>query len=97
MALCDGAHRMLDGIANGEVQVGPLPPWTRVQGKVAWWVAQGPLENLGAAWGTFHGKVGALRPGVPDGPPGDVYACRPEDHVDDQQRRLLTLLYLPIR
>lgn len=96
MPLCDGAHRQFDSIANGEVQNGTLPSWTRVQGKVAWWIAKGPLTSLGSAWETFHQKVGQARPGRPDGPPGDVFCCRPEDHASDKQKSLLTILYLPI-
>jgi hypothetical protein len=96
VAICDGAHRALDPLADGEVQVGPLPSWTRVQGRVAWYVHAGPYSEMGRAWETFHRKVAAVRPGVPDGPPGDVYACRPEDHEADHGRQILTILYVPL-
>jgi len=94
--ICDSAHEMLDRFANGEIQVGTLPPWTRVQGRVAWTVWRGPLDLLGEAWTFFHRKVRARQPGRPAGPPGEVFVCRPEDHAADSQSRLLTLLYLPI-
>ena len=41
MAECDEVRRQFDGLANGALQVGELPAWTRVQGKVAWYVFQG--------------------------------------------------------
>jgi hypothetical protein len=96
MPLCDAAHKQFDQLANGSLQVGNLPSWTRVQGKVAWFVWRGPLDMLGEAWAFFHRKVRAAEPGRPDGPPGEVFICRPEDHVDDKQSKLLTILYLPM-
>jgi hypothetical protein len=95
-ALCEPAHREWDRLANGPVQVGHLPPWTRIQGRVAWSVWRGPLDMLGEAWVFFHRKVRAANLGRPAGPPGDVFICRPEDHVDDHQASLLTILYLPL-
>lgn len=96
MRHCEAAHAELDRLADGAVQVGVLPEWTRVQGKAAWFVARGPYSELGKVWETFHYKVEAARGGRPAGPAGDVYACRPEDHADDQQAGLLTILYLPV-
>jgi hypothetical protein len=96
MSLCEGAHRQFDPIANGDIQTGILPSWTRVQGKVAWWVVRGPLSSLGSSWAAFHQKVGESRSGRPDGPPGEIFICRPEDHAADQQQGLLTILYLPL-
>ena len=96
MAICDAAHQRFDQLANGELQVGTLPSWTRVQGKVAWFVWRGPLDMLGEAWAFFHRKVRAANPGRPDGPPGEIFLCRPEDHRGDGQSKLLTILYLPL-
>jgi hypothetical protein len=94
MRLRDGAHRQFDPIANGELQSGALPSWTRVHGKVAWWVVRGPPSSLGSAWESFHQKVGQTLLGRPDHPPGDVFICRPEDHTAEEQRNLLTILHL---
>jgi len=96
MANCDEAHNQFDRYANGELQVGVLPSWTRVQGKVAWFDWRGPLNMLGEAWVFFHRRVRAIAPGQPAGPPGEVFICRPEDHAADQQTKLLTILYLPV-
>ncbi|MFI5418720.1 MAG: hypothetical protein ACHQ2Y_07500 [Candidatus Lutacidiplasmatales archaeon] len=54
------------------------------------------MSSLGSSWTTFHAKVGQARPGLPDGPPGEVFICRPEDHAADEQKGLLTILYLPL-
>jgi hypothetical protein len=97
MPICDGVHRNWDPIANGVLQVGNLPDWCRVRGRVAWYVARGPVSELGPAWAAFHEKVAAARPGRPDGPPGDVLVCDPQDHKADGEKSLLTVLYLPIQ
>lgn len=96
MATCDSAHGQYDRIANGAVQVGTLPDWMRIRGKVAWYVAQGPLATLGDHWQTFHAKVVAAKVGTPHGPPGDVFICDPADHEADGRKRLLTILYMPL-
>ncbi|HKV90818.1 MAG TPA: hypothetical protein VJQ43_06465 [Thermoplasmata archaeon] len=96
MANCEAAHAEYDRLANGALQVGTLPKWMRVQGKVAWYVAQGPYSGLPEAWQKFHHGLGAARAGRPDGPAGDVYVCDPDDHRTDGGRQLLTILYLPI-
>jgi hypothetical protein len=96
MALCDGAHQEYDAIANGKIQVGTLPDWTRIGGRVAWWVAKGPFSGLNEAWATFHRKLGEARPGRADGPPGIVFACNPDDHVADREANVLTIMYLPL-
>lgn len=96
MAACDRAHRQLDKLANGSLQVGTLPEWTRVQGRAAWFVWRGPHNMLGEAWTFFHRKVRAAEPGPPAGPPGEVFVCRPQDHTSDGEARLLTILYLPL-
>lgn len=96
VAICDAAHAQYDRFANGPAQVGTLPAWTRVQGKVVWLVAQGPLDQLSGVWQGFHAKAGAVMTGRPDGPPGEVFVCPPEAHAADHQAKLLTILYLPI-
>ncbi len=95
MAHCDEFHKAYDRFANKDVQVGELPAWTRVQGQVAWFVAQGPYAKLSEMWPEFHGKVGAKRLKV-HGPPGDIYVCDPDDHKGDRERTLCTVLWVPI-
>jgi hypothetical protein len=96
MASCDQAHKALDKIANGNLQSGKLPKWSRVQGKTAWWVYQGPMRGMPGAWETFLGKIGSEQSAEPAGPCGDVYACSPMAHVADRQRKMLTILYMPV-
>jgi hypothetical protein len=94
MALCDGAHARYDQLAAGKIQVGNLPEWTRVQGRVAWSVVKGPYSQLPAAWQSFMRDA----PGAsvhPNGPPGDVYVCNPMDHQGTEES-MLTLLYVPV-
>lgn len=94
MANCSEAHAQYDPIANGDGQVGSLPDWLRVQGKVFWWVHQGAYQGLGAAWTVFHAKAAGA--GVrPAGPPGEVYVCDPDDHRD-RPEEILTLLWIPV-
>ena len=38
MTCCEAMHKDLDSKANGEIQVGVLPAWTHVTGRVAWYV-----------------------------------------------------------
>lgn len=40
-------HKVYDRLANGAVQTGELPEWSRVRGKVAWYVFRGPYKDLG--------------------------------------------------
>lgn len=96
MAVCDRAHAEFDHLANGAVQVGTLPKWMRIQGKVAWYVAQGPLSEMSKAWQTFMQKLEAAHPGRLEGPPGDVSVCPPEEHAKDGQRKLLMIIYFPL-
>jgi hypothetical protein len=44
---CEEFPKQFDGIANGPIQVGRLPPTLRVTGKVAWMVYAGPYRDLG--------------------------------------------------
>ena len=96
MAVCEAAHQRFDPLANGDLQIGTLPAWTRIRGRVAWSVWRGPLDMLGEAWVFFHRKVRASNPRQADGPPGEIFLCRPEDHAGDGQTKLLTILYLPL-
>ncbi|MCI4357418.1 MAG: hypothetical protein L3K18_09860 [Thermoplasmata archaeon] len=59
MASCDRAHQALDKLANGKLQIGKLPAWSRVQGRTTGWVYQGPMRGMPGAWETFLGKIGA--------------------------------------
>lgn len=95
MANCDVIHKEYDRLANGEVQVGELPPWMSIKGKVAWYVYRGPYGGLGEAWGTFSEKVHAAKL-EHGGPPGDVYVCDPKDHEADEHTKLLTILWSPM-
>jgi hypothetical protein len=95
MAACDAAHSELDKLVGKKVQIGTLPPWTRVRGKVAWKVVRGPYSELPGSWMAFMHEVGSGS-ARPSGPTGDVYACQPEDHAQDGGSKLLTILYAPV-
>ncbi len=89
-------HKAFDRLANDAIQTGELPAFTRVRGKVAWYVYRGPYADLGAkGWGAFWQKVGAAKL-RPKGAPGDVYVCSPDCHEDDRQAKMLTLLWAPL-
>ncbi|HTT35606.1 MAG TPA: hypothetical protein VMH78_07045 [Thermoplasmata archaeon] len=95
MPACERIHRELDGLVGRKVQIGSLPTWTHVHGRVAWTVVRGPYSELPGSWMTFMRAVdaaGARR----NGPTGDVYACQPEDHTGDGESTLLTILYAPV-
>ncbi len=94
MAVCEEAHEQFAGIVNADGQVGMLPEWMHVRGRVFWWVYQGPYEAMSAAWRTFHEKGGEAGV-VPAGPPGDIYVCDPDDHRDDPDR-ILTVMWIPV-
>ncbi len=96
MASCDAAHKVFDSLVKRGIQVGDLPDWTCVGGRVAYRVVQGPYEQLPRAWVDFPSQaLGAAR-SAPRGPPGDVYICTPMDHPDDPSK-MLTVLYIPVR
>jgi len=95
MASCDAAHAELDKWVGAQTQVGELPGWTRVRGKVAWKVVQGPYSGLDAAWREFTIGLGSVQ-ARPNGPCGDVYACQIPDHEPDGGAKLLTILYAPV-
>src|SRR3989475_10370931 len=84
MPSCDEFHRANDRIANGEVQAGKLPPFMHVEGRVAWYVAQGSYSKLGEMWREVMEKVRAQKPPVM-GPPGGIYVCDPEGDQDTEE------------
>ena len=96
MAICDEVHKRYDALANKDVQVGELPEWMHVTGKVAWYAYQGPLSEMGAAWGKFHKGVHADGH-QPDGAPGDLYVCDPDDHPGEAQKTLITIFWIPVK
>ena len=54
MPSCESIHRAYDGLANGAVQVGELPEWMRVRGRVAWYVYAGSYRDIGEkGWQVF--------------------------------------------
>lgn len=94
-AKCAAIHAEYDRLANGPLQLGELPAWMNVRGRVAWSVYQGSYEGLGLAWAAFMHTVGARYGAKMSGPPGDVYVCDPADHTDDTGR-MTTILFAPV-
>src|SRR3989442_2738751 len=87
MPSCDEFHRANDRIANGEVQAGKLPPFMHVEGRVAWYVAQGSYSKLGEMWREVLTKNRAPKiPGV--GAPGGNYSFDPAGDQGNRQTRL---------
>src|SRR2546427_1960038 len=84
MPSCDEFHRANDRIANGEVQAGKLPPFMHVEGRVAWYVAQGSYSKLGEMWREVMTKIRAQKLPVM-GPPGGIYVCDPGGDQDKQK------------
>lgn len=93
---CDAAHAAFDAHVGKEITVGPLPEWTRIQGRVAWVVVRGPYSGLNQSWMSFMGQLSGKKI-VPRGPCGDVYTCQLPDHESDGGSKLLTILYAPVR
>jgi hypothetical protein len=96
MANCDAAHKEFDAVVERGIQVGKLPVWTCIEGKVAYRVVKGSYELLAKAWTDFPVQALAAARSAPRGPPGDVYVCSPMDHPRDPSN-MLTVLYLPVR
>ena len=97
MTSCAEVHRVYDVLANGEVQTGELPTWMHVLGPVAWYVYQGPYDSLSEGWASFMQKALATGVGELTGPPGDIYVCDPLDHLEAEQEKLTTILWVPLR
>ncbi len=97
MTCCEAMHKALDAKANGEIQVGELPEWAHVRGKVAWYVFQGPYQDLSTkGWDMFWRKFAAGNFTM-EGAPGDVYACSPGCHKEDRGEKMLTIFWAPVR
>ena len=87
MVSCEALHRQYDSIANGPVQVGELPDWMNLRGRVIWYVYAGPYKDISEeGWGVFMQKVMSSDM-KPRGTPGDVYVCDPDDHKADHQEK----------
>jgi hypothetical protein len=56
MTCCSDVHKQFDKFADGKVQVGELPKWMHVSGKVAWKVFQGPYNELGSKGFSVSGR-----------------------------------------
>lgn len=95
MRSCENAHKEFDRQANGKIEIGSLPRWTNVDGRVVWYVFQGPYKSLPEAWSGFMGKARALSKVKFSGPPGDVYVCNPEEHKGEENS-MITFLWVPI-
>ncbi len=96
MTCCEAMHRAFDAKANGEIQVGELPAWTHVSGKVAWYVYQGPYSEMTSrGWELFWRKFATANLKM-EGAPGDVYACSPGCHKEDRQETMLTIFWAPV-
>jgi len=62
MTCCSDVHKQFDKFANGKVQVGELPKWVHVSGKVAWYAYQGPNSELGSkGFSTFWKRFGEAK------------------------------------
>ena len=94
---CDKLHADYDRLANGSVQAGELPDWMHVRGRVAWQVYEGPYDGLGKGWARFMEALHAEYRDRLAGPPGDVYACDPNDHQGEQQKDMITILWCPLK
>ena len=93
---CDDMHKAFDAKANGTIQIGELPPYAHVNGRVAWYVYQGPYRDISAeGWDVFWRKFATANLKM-EGAPGDVYVCNPGCHKEDKQAKMLTILWAPV-
>ncbi len=97
MKACKKVHEEYDRYANGQVELGRLPDWLHVTGRVAWHVHQGPYSSLPQAWRAFGQMLQSLGTEKFAGPPGDVYACDPEDHKGPAEAEMITILWAPLK
>lgn len=96
MRSCEGAHKNYDKHANGKTQVGSLPSWMHVEGRVAWYVFRDSYQMLPDGWTKFMEKVRSLSNIKLAGPPGDVYVCNPMEHKGDE-KSMITILWIPVK
>ena len=94
--MCDDLHKEYDPLANGPAQIGELPLWMNINGKVAWYVHQGPYSELMASWLNFSKQRHAMNLQM-RGPPGEVSVCDPDEHGADGGKRVLTILWAPVK
>ncbi len=99
MTCCTEMHKQFDKLANGELQIGEMPDWMPIKGRMAWYVYQGPYSQLGSkGFAEFWRKFNAAGLKMTEmGAPGDIYVCSPECHKQDDQARLLTIIWCPIK
>ncbi|HYM38558.1 MAG TPA: hypothetical protein VEY12_00230 [Thermoplasmata archaeon] len=96
MTCCEAIHEVFDAKANGNIEVGELPTWTHVRGQVAWYVYQGPYRDISTkGWDVFWRKFATANLKM-EGAPGDVYACSPGCHKEDDQANMLTIFWAPV-
>ena len=96
MRSCEHVHQEYDTKSNGKVEVGILPPWMRVNGRVAWYVFQGPYKRLPDGWNEFWKKFGQNSTLKVGGPPGDVYVCMPREHEGNEDS-MITIFWAPLK
>ncbi len=96
MKSCENIHKEYDHLAHGKIRAGKLPAWTHVNGKVAWYVFQGPYSQLQHGWSTFWDKFRAAGLSM-EGAPGDVYVCPPEEHAGEEEKTLTTIIWAPLK
>ncbi|MCW4020634.1 MAG: hypothetical protein NWF14_05335 [Candidatus Bathyarchaeota archaeon] len=97
MSGCAKIHNQFDKLANGEIQVGELPSWLPVKGKMAWYIYQGPHSELLAKGHNEFWKKFTIASLKMAGSPGDIYLCSPENHEEDNYTKLLTIIWCPIK
>lgn len=96
MTCCEDMHKAFGPKANRDIQVGELTPFTHVSGRVAWYVYEGPYQDISArGWDVFWQKFTVQNVKM-EGAPGDVYVCSPSCHKEDRQAKMLTILWAPI-
>lgn len=67
------------------------------KGKNGLVIYQGPYSQLGEkGFREFWAKFQAARLEM-NGPPGDIYVCSPDCHREDNQAKLLTIIWCPIK
>ncbi|HEY7589201.1 MAG TPA: hypothetical protein VIB49_10725 [Thermoplasmata archaeon] len=95
MSCCEEYHKAFDTLANREIQLGELPSFLPVRGRLAWYVYRGPYRDLSGAWDLFWRKF-TTKDVKMEGVPGDVYVCNPGCHKEDRQENMLTILYAQV-